>query len=71
MLETYNYDTWFKNKKLSDNVRETDEEESIDLFDMPPLEGDEEELKEAKRINNFNSKQTISQTSNIISTNKS
>ena len=50
MLETYNYDTWFKNKKLSDNVRETDEEESIDLFDMPPLEGDEEELKEAKGL---------------------
>ena len=36
---------------------------------MPPLEGDEIEVKE-KRIKNLNSKQIISQTSNTSSTNK-
>ena len=38
---------------------------------MPPLEGDEEEVKEGKMIKNLNSKQTINQTSSIISSNKS
>ena len=37
-LETYNYDNWFEN------------EESVDLSDMPPLEGDEEEVKEGKGL---------------------
>ena len=38
---------------------------------MPPLEGDEEEVKEGKMIKNLNSKQTINQTFSIISSNKS
>ena len=37
-LETYNCDNWFEN------------EESVDLSDMPPLEGDEEEVKEGKGL---------------------
>ena len=35
-FETYNYDDWPENEEL------TDKEESVDLSDMPPLEGDEE-----------------------------
>ena len=42
--------------------------ESVDLSDIPPLEG-YEKVKEGKK-NIFNSKQIINQTSNIISTNK-
>ena len=38
---------------------------------MPALKGDEEEVKEVKKIKNLNSEQTINQASNIISTNKS
>ena len=37
---------------------------------MPPLQGDEE-VKEGKGFKNLDSKQTINQTSNIISTDKS
>ena len=37
---------------------------------MPPLEGDENEVKKRKKIKNLNSKQTINQISNIIRTNK-
>ena len=41
-LETYNYDYWFQNKESTDIKRESDKEES----EMPPLECDEEEVKE-------------------------
>ena len=41
-LETYNYDPWFQNEELSDTTIKSGKEESIDLSDMPPLEGDEE-----------------------------
>ena len=37
---------------------------------MPPLEGDEEEVKEETANQNLNSKQTINQTSNIIRSSK-
>ena len=43
-LKTYNYDLWFKNEEL------TDREESVDLSDMPALEGDEKEVKEEKGL---------------------
>ena len=43
-LKTYNYDPWFKNEES------TDKEESISLSDMPPLEVDEEEVKEGKGL---------------------
>ena len=38
-LKTYNYELWFENEES------TDREESLDLSDMPPLEGNEEEVK--------------------------
>ena len=56
-LETYSYEDWFKNEELTDTTR-NDKEESVDLSDMSPVEGDEE-VKEGKRIKNINSKQTI------------
>ena len=36
LVDTYNYDDWFKNEKLTDTTRKIDKEES----DMPPLEDD-------------------------------
>ena len=48
-LESYNYDNWFKNEDSTDATsRKSDKKESVDLPDMPPLEGDEEEVKEEK-----------------------
>ena len=41
-LEPHNYDDW------SENEESTDKEESIDLSDMPPLEGDKKVVKEGK-----------------------
>ena len=43
-LETYNYDLWFENEEP------TDWEKSVDLSDIPPLEGVEEEVKEGKGL---------------------
>ena len=43
-LETYNYDGW------SENEESTDIKEFLDLSDMPPLDGDEEEVKEGKGL---------------------
>ena len=62
LLETYNCDYWFENKESRDRTRNTDKEEStdttrkndkekfVDLSDMPPLEGDVEEVKEGKEL---------------------
>ena len=66
------------------------EEKIVDLSDMLPVEGDEEQVKskpeetiaervklnprkrkKKEQIKHFDSKQTINQTSNIISTSKS
>ena len=53
-LETYDYDIWFENKKSADTTsRKKDKEESVDLTDMPPLEGDEEVVKEGKGLKFF------------------
>ena len=41
-LETYNYEGLLKNEELSDTTRKSDKEESVDLSDIPPLEGEEE-----------------------------
>ena len=61
-LETFNCEDWFENKESSDPTRKSDKEEStdttrktdkeefVDLSDMPPLEGHEEELKEGKEL---------------------
>ena len=58
-LQTFNYDDWFENKKSTDETRKSDKKEStvtirksgkkesVDLSDMPPLEGDQE-VKEGK-----------------------
>ena len=48
-VDVYNYNDWFKKEKSTDKKEElTDKEkESVDLSDMPPLEGDEE-VKEGK-----------------------
>ena len=43
-LETHKYGDWLENEEL------TDKEESVDSFDRPPLEGDEE-VTEGKRLN--------------------
>ena len=43
--------------------------ESSDIPTMPPLQ-DDEEVKKRNRKQNINFKQTINQTSSIISTNK-
>ena len=51
IFETYNYDSWFENEESYDRTsRKSGKEESIDLSDMPPLEGDKEEVKEGKGL---------------------
>ena len=44
-LETSSHDIWFENEKSADTTKRN-EEELRDLSSMPPLEGDEEEVKE-------------------------
>ena len=56
LVDTYNYDNWFKNEELADTRRKNDKEESVDLSDMPPLEGSKERRRRSKR---FSSKQTL------------
>ena len=64
-LDGYDYSMWSENKEES-----IVKEELTDLSDMARLEDHKEEVKEGKGLKTFNSKQTINQTSNIISTNK-
>ena len=45
-VDTYNHDDCFKNEKSTDTTRNSDKAES----DMPPLEGDKEEVKEGKGL---------------------
>ena len=46
----HSYDNWFQNEESDDTTsRKSDKEESADLSDMPPLEGNEE-VKERKRL---------------------
>ena len=56
-LETYNYNIWFENEKESidkeewiDKEESIDKAESTDVPPMPPLEGDEEEVRKGKGI---------------------
>ena len=44
-LETSSHDIWFEDEKSADTTKRN-EEELRDLSSMPPLEGDEEEVKE-------------------------
>ena len=41
-LKEYSYNDWFENEEL------INKEESVDLYDMPPLEDDDEEVKGGK-----------------------
>ena len=46
-IKGYDYIIWSKNEKGTTDKKEmTDKEEPVDLSDIPPLEGDEEEVKE-------------------------
>ena len=47
-IEKYNYDVWLESEE-SPNTTKTDEK-STDLPPMLPLEGDDEEVKEGKRL---------------------
>ena len=57
-LGTYNCENWFENKELNDTKRKSNKEESIDLTDMPPLEGDKE-VKEEKRLKTLTGEKII------------
>ena len=46
-IKGYNYNDWYE------NVESSDKEESVDLSDMSPLEGDEEEVKKGKGLINL------------------
>ena len=46
-FESYNYEIWFENEESTViTSRKSDKEESIDVSDMSPLEGDEEVKRE-------------------------
>ena len=45
-LKACNYDLCPENEKSTDKKDLNDKSESVDLSDMPPMEGDEEEIKE-------------------------
>ena len=45
-LKACNYDLCLENEKSTDKKDLNDKNESVDLSDMPPMEGDEEEIKE-------------------------
>ena len=45
-VDAYHYDNWFENEESTDTTRKSDKEES----DMSPLEGEEEEVREGKRL---------------------
>ena len=49
-LKAYNYDVWFENEESTDKEDSTDDKKSADLYDIPPLEGNEEEVKERKGL---------------------
>ena len=46
----HNYDDWFENEESTETTRESDKEESVSLSDMPPIEGDEDEVKKGKEL---------------------
>ena len=50
----------------TDTTRKSDREESVDLFDMPPPDGDEEEVKEEKGLK-INSKQILTRLRVLLS----
>ena len=49
-IETYNYDVVFENEESADTKRKNYKKESVDLSNMPPLEGDKEDVKKGLKI---------------------
>ena len=47
-LETYNYDVWFESEESPDKTKTN--KKSTHLPPMPPLEKDQEEVKEGKGL---------------------
>ena len=59
-LKRYDYSVWSENRKESTDENElTDKEKSVDLSDMLPLEGDEEEVKQRKLLRILNPKKQL------------
>ena len=50
LFDTYNHDNWFEKEDLADTTRKNDKEEWTDVPPMPPLEGNEEKVKEGKAL---------------------
>ena len=48
----HNCDVWFVNGELIDTTRKGEKKEYVDLSDMLPLEGDEEEVEQWKGLKN-------------------
>ena len=48
----HNCDVWFVNGELIDTTRKGEKKEYVDLSDMLPLEGDEEEVEQQKGLKN-------------------
>ena len=65
-IEGYNYNDWYKNVESSDKEKLSDKEELVDLSDMPPLEGDEEEVKEGKGLKNLTPNKSLAKLSVLL-----
>ena len=65
-IEGYNYNDWYKNVESSDKEKLSDKEELVDLSDMPPLEGDEEEVKEGNRLKNLTPNKLLAKLSVLL-----
>ena len=48
-LETYNYNIWFENEEELIDKKMIDREELTDVPPMPPLEGDEDKVRDGNR----------------------
>ena len=55
-----------KEKESSDKEESADKEESLDLSDIPPLEGDEEEIREGKGIKNLTSNKILTKLPTLL-----
>ena len=53
-------------KESSDKEESADKEESLDLSDIPPLEGDEEEIREGKGIKNLTSNKILTKLPTLL-----
>ena len=53
-------------KGSSDKEESADKEESLDLSDIPPLEGDKEEIREGKGIKNLTSNKLLAKLPTLL-----